>query len=198
MANVGSIVKITITRLIGFLIFVLILFVLKILSGYIVNDVFLGAVSFLYNDFVIIMLMSLFFLFADIISQIDFPINLITPMFNALAAYFLIGFIFDIFSFIDMYVTKGELANISHYSFVITIVVILCVLVFGYVDIIKKVLVKKQKGSNQNDFERVLDEPDYEEEDFGQEDFDGLSDEKERIQEKKSTKRKYSPKKKRK
>jgi hypothetical protein len=124
------------TRVIGFLIFLVLLGIVNILTYYIKNEIFLSVVGFLNSNIWLIIIFSIIFLIGEIFGYLMFPLNIPGPLFNAVGGVLLIQFVFSLFSFItktsnvEVNLPLGIIQNF------VMIMVFIIVLIVGYVHII--------------------------------------------------------------
>lgn len=141
-----SILDITLSSLISFLLFLLFLGILN--SVQMDNDLILRILNFLNQNLWLIILFSIFFYLGEIFSVFKFPINIPMPILNAIGGIYLVHFLFEILYEID----KAFLNFASLELLVISLVLIFTIL-FGYLSIYekeKKLDYKKIKLINKN------------------------------------------------
>jgi hypothetical protein len=121
------------SKLLGIIIFLVLLLALNFLRYYIDNAIFSQVVSFVNSNTPLIILIFIFFFFAELFELLQFPLNLPTPLLNALGAIFVVSFIYKLFDFIDLISGQIILSFFKSFSFIIYMVVFLVVLIVGYV-----------------------------------------------------------------
>lgn len=159
------------SNILGILFFLLGIYILNILTGYIQNDIFYQVVIFLNNNILLILIMSLFFFIADLFEAFIFPINLPAPIFNAIASVFLLSFIGKLFFLIDQIANINIYPIFSPFLIIFYPIIFLIVLIVGYVNIFadllrsekskkkpKKVKPKKKPSKKQKSWEDVGEE----------------------------------------
>lgn len=147
MINTKGLMHEIITRVIGFLIFLVLLGIANVLAYYIKNEIFLSVVGFLNANIWLIIIFSVIFLIGEIFGYLMFPLNIPSPLFNAVGGALLIQFVFKLLKFIlnatnikiDLGISLAEIENI------IIIIVFIIVLVVGYVHIIIDATKPKKK-----------------------------------------------------
>ncbi len=122
--------------LMGLIVFLIVLVVLNLLNSYISNDVLNGIISFLNVNLLLIVLLSILFMFGGIFDALGFPLNLPAPIFRAFGGFFLVLFLFKIFDFINQYLRIPENSVLNQIYPLIPIIVFIAVLVIGYVIIL--------------------------------------------------------------
>ena len=89
-----SIAGILISRIGGFIFFLILLAVLNLLDGaYVQSPVFVQVVAFLNANLGLLVLITVLFLIGDLFGALTLPLNLPGPVFGALGAVFLVIFI---------------------------------------------------------------------------------------------------------
>ena len=140
MRKVPSII---LSKIIGIIVFLLILFILNIVT--LDLEVYRLWVMFLNNNAVLIILMSIFFMMSEVFYVLVFPFSLISPIFSAVAAMYLVSFIFKIFSLMD-YMMPVQISLIFNpIGVLIYPFVFLGVLIGCYIHIFVKLVSKKEK-----------------------------------------------------
>ncbi|MFA6089479.1 MAG: hypothetical protein WC755_06450 [Candidatus Woesearchaeota archaeon] len=193
MGKYKKITKIVLSKLVGFAIFILIWLVMNFLTRYIGDATYNYVVSFFNLNFVLLLVMSLLFLFGELLSFVPFPLNLPAPVFNAAASFFLVGFIFDVFRFVDVQFAIGELLEFLTFEPMVKIIVILIVLVVGYVKLFCGVFCKSKKCCSDDSVDEKEDSNDDNKElDDEKDDYENNYDDDDKRQEepKKRTRRK--------
>ncbi|HOI12940.1 MAG TPA: hypothetical protein PLG75_03745 [Methanoculleus sp.] len=130
-----SIGEVLISRIIGIVIFLIVLAILNILSGtYVQNPIFLQIVAFLNANLGLLILISVIFLVGDLFGALAFPLNLPGPVFGAVGAVFLVMFLFRLFLLVGE-ITGVEVFALFERAFALPvyILVFIVALVGGYV-----------------------------------------------------------------
>jgi hypothetical protein len=130
-----SVAEVLISRIIGLVIFLIVLAILNILAGaYVQAPIFLRIVAFLNANLALLILISAIFLIGDLFGVLEFPLNLPGPIFGAVGAVFLVMFLFRLFSLI------GEITGIELFTLFertlalpVYILVFTIVLIGGYI-----------------------------------------------------------------
>lgn len=151
MAKRKNIFKIILERLLGFVMFFVMLLVINILTIYIPNPLFLQIVQFINSNIILIIGFSIIFFLGEVLHNLIFPFNLPAPIVNVIGAMYLLNFIYSGFTLVDLSIFE----LFRSLSFLIYPVVFLSVLVGGYIAIFvrlcsipkSKPKTKKQKKS---------------------------------------------------
>jgi len=138
MINTKGLIHETITRIIGFLIFLVLLGIANLLTYYIKNDIFLSVVAFINANIWLIIIFSVIFLIGEIFGYLMFPLNIPSPLFNAVGGVLLIQFVFKLLVFIfdmtNININFG--VPLSSIENLVIIIVFIIVIIVGYVHII--------------------------------------------------------------
>ncbi len=135
------------TRVIGFIIFLVLLGIANLLTNYITNPIYLSVVGFLNANIWLIVIFSVIFLIGEIFGYLMFPLNIPSPLFNAVGGVLLIQFVFKLFKFLldttSIKINFGlPIADIEN---LIIIVVFIIVIIVGYVHIVMDATRPKKK-----------------------------------------------------
>ena len=146
MKQLKKVISIFFSKLLGLLIFLIILGILNIVSPFINQEILTNITLFLNSNFILILLFSLFFTVAEMLFALVFPLNLPAPLFSSFGSIFLITFLFNIANFInitlDLNLTK--LLNFSYLP--IIFIVFIIVFITGYTTIFSKGVEQTTKG----------------------------------------------------
>jgi hypothetical protein len=136
MGEKKSIGRIALSRLIGIIIFIILIGILTFIDSLILkNDIFHTIVFFLNNNFGLILVFSIVFLIGEIFSNLDFPFDVPSPIFNSIGAVLLTSFIFKILT-IPGLINDSEVILVFNKLYSIALpIVFFCVLIFGYLGI---------------------------------------------------------------
>jgi hypothetical protein len=129
---VGGII---ISRLIGLLIFMILLGIANIIAWSVDQNIFSDIINFLNSNFRLVLLFSILFLIGEIFNNLEFPFDLPAPIFNAFGAVLLTEFIFSLLA-IPYLLDNIEVTLMLSRLYGIAIpAVFLAVIVFGYMSI---------------------------------------------------------------
>jgi amino acid transporter len=157
-----TILSITLSSLIGLVLFLLILGILNFIKfDSLVN---LQIVAFLNQSLGIIITLSILFYLGELFSIFIFPLNIPYPLFNALGSIYLVEFIFQIIYMIGQVSNIGTFFKFQLLEHIVIVIVFVIVIIVGYIKIIinlcskekiekKKKKVKKKSITKKEDIE---------------------------------------------
>lgn len=123
-----------VSRVIGIVIFLILLAVLNALAGYVQSPTFLRVVEFLNANIGLLILITAIFLIGDLFGALAFPLNLPGPVFSAVGAVFTVVFLFRLFLLV------GEITGVTFFTLfegtlalLIYLFVFFIVLIGGYI-----------------------------------------------------------------
>jgi len=166
MRKKKSVLGVVLTNIGGLLLFFVVLALANIFLSGISNEVFRNALDFINKNLGLIILFSIFFFFAELCYIFILPFNLPYPIFNAMAGFLLVIFIFRIFSMIEK-VSDVNLFPLINFKFIVATFVFFIVLIVGYVRIFtpkrkvvreKKTKEKKKKSKDKTEWQDVSEE----------------------------------------
>ena len=130
-----SIAGILISRIGGFIIFLILLGILNNLPGaHVQAAVFLQIVAFLNVNLGLLTLITVLFLVGDLFGALVFPLNLPGPIFGAFGAVYLILFLFRLFVLVGDISGVGLFAQFERaFAAPVYLIVFIVVLIGGYV-----------------------------------------------------------------
>ncbi len=127
-----------VSRMIGIICFLIIVVSANILGHYITSPLYLSGVSFLNENFWLLLVICIILFIADIFGALPFPLNLPSPIIRAVGSVFVIAFILRAFQWADS-VTGTTLYQVFWLiSFLIVPIVFLVVLASGYLEIMRQ------------------------------------------------------------
>jgi len=135
MDKVKAVVWTILSKLLGLIIFLILVFLLNSLKFFIDNLIYSQIVDFVNKNILIILVIFIMFFIAELFELLQFPLNLPAPLLNALGAVFVVSFIFKIFDFIDVIIGQNVFFIFRGFSFFVYLIVFLIVLIVGYVNI---------------------------------------------------------------
>jgi hypothetical protein len=127
-----SIAGILISRIGGFVIFLILLGILNIIAESYRGEIFLQVVGFLNANLGLLVLITVVFLVADLFGALRFPLNLPAPLVNAVAAVFLVEFLIRLFVLVADISGVRAFLLFEEFAFLIYPAVFLIVLIGGY------------------------------------------------------------------
>lgn len=128
----NSVIKLLVSRLAGFLIFLLLMIALNILIAYTAVLIFQEFVGFLNNHLVFISWITLFLVIGEIFILLKYPFNIPYPLFNATGALLIVYFFADFFTFLLSYSTIKPDFPFNIVFFIAGILVFFITLTVGY------------------------------------------------------------------
>jgi hypothetical protein len=162
MKKERSVGRIIISRLIGLLVFIILLGIANIIAGLVNQNTFNDIINFLNSNFRLVLLFSILFLIGEIFNNLEFPFDLPAPIFNAFGAVLLTEFIFSLLAIpyllnhVEVTLMLGRLYGIAIPA------VFLAVIVFGYMSIfidavrVRKKLLEEVRGVVKDVEERKI------------------------------------------
>ena len=145
MGQIKSFFKVIFGRLIGLLIFLVLLGIANLLKYVINNQVFLEVVQFLNINLKLIIIIGLIFLVSDLFWILVFPFNLPAPILSAIASIFVITFLFKVGFLIEKFLEISFLSKIEPFSTGIYLLVFFIVLISGYFSIFSKIGIRERR-----------------------------------------------------
>ena len=130
--NRKSVIWLLISRLFGFVLFLVVLAGANALTIFIMNPLFHQVVQFLNKNIVLLIVMFVIFLIGEVFNAFIFPLNLPAPLFVAIGSVFLVAFILRIFAFLDAFTKENIFQIFTELSFLIYLLVFIIVLLGGY------------------------------------------------------------------
>jgi hypothetical protein len=129
-----SVFGVLISRVIGLVVFLILLGILNILAGgYVQTPVFLQIVAFLNANLGLLILISVLFLVGDLFGALAFPLNLPGPIFSAVGAVFLVMFLFRLFSLVGEITGVEFFALFETFALPVYLLVFIIALIGGYI-----------------------------------------------------------------
>ncbi|MFA7199548.1 MAG: hypothetical protein WC093_09670 [Methanoculleus sp.] len=128
-----SIAGILVSRIGGFIIFLVLLGVLNLLAGtYVQAPVFVQIVAFLNANLGLLLLITALFLVGDLFGALLFPLNLPGPVFSAAGAVFLVMFLSRLFSLVGDITGVEFFALLETFALPVYLLVFVIALISGY------------------------------------------------------------------
>jgi len=149
MAKKKSILRIAFSRIIGLLVFLLIVFLVNYLAVFTSNEIFDNAVKFLNTNVWLLVMLGILFGIGELFGALQFPLNLPAPVFNAIGAVYLVTFIFRVFGLVENVVGFGFPGIFRWLSYLISVIVFVIVIIVGYVMIFTEIGKKKHKEKHK-------------------------------------------------
>ena len=149
-----TVLGVTLSKLIGLMLFLLILGVLNYIQFD--NIINLQVVDFLNQNLGVIIILSILFYLGELFSVFKFPVNIPAPLFNAFGGVFLVGFIFEIFYMLGKVLNQDVFFAFKFLKPIVVVLVFVIVIIAGYVKIVidltpkEKPEKKKSKVKSKN------------------------------------------------
>ena len=137
MINTKALFQALLTRVIGFLVFLVLLVIANVLVYYIKNNIFSSVVLFLNQNIWLIIIFTIILLIGEIFGYLFFPLNIPAPLFNAVGGVFLVQFVFKMLIFIFSITNINFPLPLDFIENITIAIVFVAVIVVGYVDIIR-------------------------------------------------------------
>ena len=119
-----TIFKSILKRVVGFLIFLLVLWVFNFLASYIGIGIYLDIVEFFNNAVLILFILMCFGILSDIFWIIEFPITLVAPIFSSIYTVYLLMFFYRVWLFVENYVQTGIVVPMNRIYFLVSVIVL--------------------------------------------------------------------------
>ncbi len=136
MGQIQSVIEVVLGRIIGFVIFVVLLLGANWLTSYIGLGAYVSVVDFLNNSLYIIIIFTLLLLIGEAFGVLMFPYNLPSPLFNAIGGIFLVKFIFDLIILIESIMNVSSNLKLNVFKNIAYVLVFLLVIIIGYAKIL--------------------------------------------------------------
>jgi len=140
-----SAIKIIFSRLIEISIFLLFWGLLNFSRRYLEWDLFVSTINFLNSNAFLLVLAGIIFMFAELLSRMEFPSNLFGPILSFTGTWMLLYFIFNFSGAINRKLNFDFLEKIILIRRPIIIAILSIVFLFGYLPIIYKLIREKDK-----------------------------------------------------
>lgn len=128
--------RIILSRVIGFIIFLVLIWILNLMTYYVHNNTLSAIVSFLNSNLLLIIIFTLIFIIADIFYYLWFPLDLPAPLLSAFGTVLLIRFIFNIIIFVLSLIGITLNLPLEMIYIIIAVIAFIIVLIVGYARII--------------------------------------------------------------
>jgi len=152
--------------MIGIISFLIAIVLANILKFYIANPIYTSGVSFINENFWLLMLIAIILFVGAIFSALPFPFNLPAPIIRAFGSVFCIAFFLEAFQWVDSVASTTLYPMFWFLSFIIVPLVFLIVLASGYFEIMRN-LWWQPRINEQADGQVILENRDYEKEPAG-------------------------------
>jgi len=144
--------KIILSKIIGFLVFLILLVAANISIPYMENDVYTGVVGFFNANIILLMTITFIGMLNDLLWSFKIPFNMPAPLTSGVLSMFVITFFYRVWLFIEGYLNTGVKFSIWG----IYIIVFLIAVISGYVTILLRL--GKSQRRLQKEWENKLKE----------------------------------------
>jgi hypothetical protein len=138
------------TRMIGIICLLIAIVLANILTHYVTSPVFTSGVSFVNDNFWLLILIAVVLMVGDVFGAFPFPFNLPAPIITAFGSVFCIMFILKIFQWIDTIAATTLSPLFVFLSPIIATLVFLIVLASGYFEILRQLWQKSRIEATAN------------------------------------------------
>ncbi len=149
LENKRSLGWVFVSRMIGIIIFLIVVVLANILTFYVSNPIYHAGVQFLNTNFWLLLIIGIILFIGDIFRAFPFPLDLPYPVIRAIGSVFIIAFILRGFEWIDLHTAN----NMYHFfwllSFVVVPLVFILVLVTGYYEILCELWARSKFDTDQ-------------------------------------------------
>jgi len=111
----------------------------NILTHYISNAIFQSGVSFINENFWLLMLIAVIMFIGALFAVFPFPFNLPAPIIRAFGSVFCIAFILEVFTWVDSIASTHLYTMFWFLSFILIPLVFIIVLASGYFEIMREI-----------------------------------------------------------
>lgn len=125
------------SRMIAIICLLIVVVLVNILTYYVSSPVFHSWVSFINENFWLLLLIAIILFVGAIFSAFPFPLNLPAPIVRAIGSVFCIAFVLRIFEWVDAVASTTLYPMFWFLSFIIVPLVFLIVLASGYFEIMR-------------------------------------------------------------
>ncbi len=146
--------------MIGIICFLIIVVLANLLTYYVTNSVFTSGITFLNENFWLLILIAVVLLAADIFDATSFPFNLPAPLVRAIGIVFLLLFLLRVIQFVDSIAATNFYTPSWYFAFLIVPLIFLIVLVSGYYAILRQ-LWREPKQKEEGGYDTVVVRDEY-------------------------------------
>jgi len=127
-----------VSRMIGIICFLIVVVLANILTYYVASPVYHAGVTFINENFWLLVLISFILLVGDLFGAFPFPLNLPAPIIRAFGSVFCIAFILGVFQWVDSNFGTTLYQLFWVLAFLVVPLVFLIVLATGYFKIMRQ------------------------------------------------------------
>ena len=129
-----TIVGIILSRVFGFVFFLVLLAIANFLVPYVPSEVYAQAVKFFNLNIILLLIIMFIGIINDIFWNFSFPFNILAPISSAILGIYIVTFLYRIWIFLDFYFQTGFYFPIR----TLYTIVFVFVLIFGYFAILAR------------------------------------------------------------
>jgi hypothetical protein len=141
--------RIMFPKMIGIIIYLLIVGVMNYLTKYITFNFFISFVEFFNSNTLIIILIIVLFAFAEIASQMNFPSNLFSPLLNFAGIWLTLNVFFSVLESIQKKFTLETIELILNFKIHIYIAILSAIVIFGLLPIIYRSIKNRKEKTKE-------------------------------------------------
>lgn len=145
----NSVSWVFVSRMTGIICFLIVVVLANILAYYVESPVYHAGVTFLNENFWLLVLISIILLVADLFGAFPFPLNLPAPIIRAFGSVFCIAFVLSVFQWVDLYFRTTLYQFFWVLAFLVVPLVFLIVLATGYFDIMRRLWLQPKLDDDQ-------------------------------------------------
>jgi hypothetical protein len=145
-----SVNRIVFSKVIGFLIFLILLAITNYLKSYVNSEFYAAIVNFFINNIFLSFLIMFLTMFAEIFWSFSFPMNILAPIISAVSSIFILTYIYRMWLFTEDYISSGINLPIGSIYYIVFWMVI----IVGYVTILVRRGVRDLKEMKEEDVKR--------------------------------------------
>jgi hypothetical protein len=127
-----------VSRMIGIICFLIVVVLANILTYYVASPLYHSGVTFVNENFWLLLLIAVILLIADLFGAFPFPLNLPAPIVKAIGSVFCIAFLLRVFQWVDTIADTNLYQTFWLISFLVIPLVFLIVLATGYFEIMQR------------------------------------------------------------
>jgi len=133
-----SLARLIVSRLIGFLVVLIIVGVVNVLASLVEDSLLSDLVGFLNSNLILLFVVLVIFTLSKILWILKFPFSVGAPVLSAIASIFLLTFVFRVFSLIDDLAGVDMVGAFEVFKPFIYGLVFVIVLISGYIRVFSK------------------------------------------------------------
>jgi hypothetical protein len=156
--------------LLGIFLLILIGVSANFFAGIVENESLLLVLNMIGDNLILLLVISIFFLVAELLFALRFPFSLPAPVFNAVGSVLVVSFIFNLFYLVDDLVGRVIFGFLTPVSWLVYFLVFVIVLIVGFIRVFSDIGRVRRRRRRRVYDENDEDYDDYDVED--DEDFD--------------------------